>query len=159
MGRTTVPEDDRKDFHLYVDEFHNFVTDSFAGMLAEARKYRLGLTLSHQYIDQLRDEIRDAVFGNVGSVIAFRVGNADADKLEKEFGKEYPARSFTELANHEVCVKMLVDGGYSQPFLGKTFAPMGTRYGRRPNLIRRSREKYATKRSVVEDRIKRWMER
>lgn len=157
MSRADVPEINRQDFHLFVDEFHNFSTDSFSSVLSEARKYRLDLTLSHQFVGQLRSEVRDAVFGNVGSIIAFRVGSADADVLEKEFGNEHPASGFTELENHEVCVKLLVNGRYGQPHLGKTLPPLGTRYGKRENLIRRSRERYATRREKVEDKIKRWL--
>ena len=84
MSRAGTTENERRDFHLFIDEFHNFTTDSFAAILAEARKYRLCLTLSHQYLDQLSLEIRRAVFGNVGTMIAFRVGHADAELLAKE---------------------------------------------------------------------------
>lgn len=86
MSRSTIAETDRKDFFLSIDEFQNFSTDSFAAILSEARKFRLCLTLSHQYMDQLRDEIRKAVFGNVGSIVSFRVGPTDASFLEEEFG-------------------------------------------------------------------------
>ena len=157
MERANMPEKDRKDFYFFIDEFHNFSTDSFAGILAEARKYRLCLTLAHQYIGQLREEIRDAVFGNVGSLISFRVGSVDAIELAREFDSEYNPGQFTELGNHEVCVKLLAGGKCGQPFFGKTLPPWGNDYGCRNNLIRRSREKYATPRAVVEDRIQRWM--
>jgi Type IV secretion-system coupling protein DNA-binding domain len=157
MARAGVPEDKREDFYLYIDELHNFSTDSFASLLSESRKYRLCLTLSHQYSAQLREEVRDAVFGNVGTVISFRVGEADGHVLQREFGENYPARHFTELGNFEVCVKLLADGQHNYPFTGKTFSPFAQRYGRRENIIRRSREKYATPRLLVEDRIDRWM--
>lgn len=157
MARADVAEVDRLDFHLFIDEFHNFSTDSFAAILSEARKYRLCLTLSHQYLDQVRDEIRRAVFGNVGTLIAFRVGEADAAALDREFGGMDTARRFTELGNHQVLVKLLVDGECAEPFIGRTFPPDASRYGRRDNLIRRSREKYGMRRAVIEDKIKRWM--
>jgi hypothetical protein len=159
MARASAPEEGRRDFHLYIDEFHNFSTDSFASILSEARKYRLCLILSHQYTDQLRPEIRKAVLGNVGTLIAFRVGETDAEILEREYGHSYSARHFTELNNHEVCVKLLADGENLEPFVGRTLPPQGTRHGRRENLIRRSRERFATPRHVVEDKIRRWMER
>lgn len=158
MARANMPEDDRQDFYLYIDELHNFSTDSFASLLSESRKYRLCLTLSHQYSSQLREEVRDAVFGNVGTVISFRVGEADGFVLQREFGGNYAASHFTELGNFEVCVKLLVDGQHNYPFTGTTFTPLNERFGRRKNIIRRSREKYATPRKVVESKIDRWMQ-
>jgi hypothetical protein len=157
MGRADSPESERRDFFLVIDEFQNFATDSFVSLLSEARKYRLCLTLAHQYVRQLRQEIQDAVFGNVGSLIAFRVGSTDASVLEREFDGTYSASHFTELGNHEVCAKLLVNGENREPFLGKTLRPIATWYGGSANIIRRSREKYATRRTVVEDKIQRWL--
>jgi hypothetical protein len=157
MGRANIPESDRVDFHLYVDEFHNFATDSFSSILAEMRKYRLCLTLSHQHLEQVRPEIRHAIFGNVGSMIAFRVGESDARILSREFGEGFDPGLYSNLANGEVCAKILADGRHSDPFLAKTNPPTGARYGKGYNLIRRSRERYTTPRSVVEDKIGRWM--
>jgi hypothetical protein len=159
MARAGRPQHEREDFYLYIDELHNFSTDSFAAILSEARKYHLCLTLSHQYMAQLREPIRDAVLGNVGTMIAFRVGEHDGQILEREFGRTYSARHFTELGNYEVCVKLLANGEHGDPFLGSTFPPDAKRYGRKDELIRRSREKYATPRKVVEEKIERWMER
>jgi len=159
MSRADMPEAERRDFFLYVDEFQSFASDSFISILSEARKYRLCLTLSHQYIDQLRPEIRDAVFGNVGSMVAFRVGHRDAKVLEQAFGETWRASQFTSLGNHEVCAKLLADGQDCEPFLGKTLPPIGARHGRRQKIICRSREKYATQRKIVEDKIKRWLRR
>jgi hypothetical protein len=157
MGRANIPEHDRVDFHLYVDEFHNFATDSFSSILAEMRKYRLCLTLSHQHLEQVRPEICHAVFGNIGSMIAFRVGESDAEVLSREFGGGFDPGLFSDLANAEICAKILAGGRHSDPFLAKTYPPTGRRYGRGYNLVRRSRERYATPREVVEDRIRRWM--
>jgi len=157
MSRSDMPEEKRRDFHLYIDEFHNFTTDSFASILSEARKYRLCLTLSHQYTSQVQPSVRDAIFGNVGTTITFRVGEADADILEKEFGRSYAASHFTNLSNYEVCVKSVVDGEQREPFTARTLPATEQRYGRRENLIQRSREKYATRRIVIEEKIKRWM--
>jgi hypothetical protein len=158
MSRSDVPEHKRTDFMLLIDEFQNFATDSFVGILSEARKYRLSLTLSHQYIGQVRPEIRDAVFGNVGSIISFRVGQDDAAVLEREFGGAYSAACFTELANYEVCAKILQNGENPQPFIGKTLPPLGKRHGRGKRIVRRSRKRYGTKKEIVENRIKRWLQ-
>jgi hypothetical protein len=159
MARADMPEEDRQDFHLYIDEFHNFSTDAFATVLSEARKYRLCLTLSHQYVSQLTEDTRNAVFGNVGNLISFRVGESDAKILEREIGGGYAARHFGELPNFHVCVKLLRDGDQVQPFNGWTVPPESKRYGRRETIIRRSREKYATRSGVIEDKIRRWMNR
>jgi hypothetical protein len=131
MARSDTPEESRSDFYLYVDEFHNFATDSFASILSEARKYRLCLTLSHQYIDQLRPEVRDAVFGNAGTLISFRVGESDARVLEREFGGEYAAKHFSDLANHQVAVKLVQGGATTQPFVGHTNPQLTTNLRRR----------------------------
>ena len=153
MSRTDVPEEERRDFFLYVDEFQSFMSDSFVSILSEARKYRLCLTLSHQYIGQLRPEVREAVFGNVGSIVAFRAGQRDADVLEREFGQDYSASRLVGLGNHEVCAKLI----HREPFVGRTLPPWGKRHGRRNTIVRRSREKYAKPRKMVEERIRRWL--
>lgn len=105
MGRSDVATGERTDWFLYVDEFQSFATDAFASILSEARKYRLSLTLSHQYTRQLRDPIRHAVFGNVGTMISYRVSDADARVLHREFGGSDSARAFTDLANFEARVR------------------------------------------------------
>jgi hypothetical protein len=157
MSRADISEHQREDFHLFVDEFQSFTSDSFASILSEARKYRLCLTLSHQYIDQVRPEISRAVFGNTGSIIAFRVGQPDAEVLEREYGRDYTASRFTGLANHEVFAKLLKSGEPGEPFVGRTLPPHGVRYGRGKTVVRRSREKYAKRRTMVEERIRRWL--
>lgn len=157
MARADVSEDERRDFFLYVDEFHSFVSDSFASILSEARKYRLCLTLSHQYVAQLKPEIAEAVMGNVGSIVSFRVGHDDAESLEKAFGNTYAAAHFTSLGNAEVYAKLLSHGQDREPFAGRTLPPGGQRYGRREAIIRRSRERYATPRAVIERRIAQWL--
>lgn len=159
LERADTPEEEREDFHLVIDEFQNFTTDAFASILSEARKYRLCLTLSHQYLDQLRPAVRDAVLGNVGTVVTFRVGQGDAAILEREFGGTYRAAHFTELNNHQVCVRLLEDGGVADPFTGMTLPPLEAWHGRREAIVQRSREKYASRRDVIEDKITRWMQR
>lgn len=157
MERADTPEHDRIDFFLHLDEFHNFSTDSFAAILAEARKYRLSLTLSHQYVAQLRDEVRDAVFGNVGSLISFRVGESDASRLEREFGGAFTGSQFADLGNHEIFAKLLMDGVHREPFFGTTFPPISPKYQRRDTIIQRSRERYGSPRLLVEQKIRRWL--
>jgi hypothetical protein len=157
MARADVPENERRDFHLYVDEFQSFASDSFVSILSEARKYRLCLTLSHQYMGQLRPEIRNAVFGNVGSILSFRVGQMDAEVLQQEFGNPFTASQFVGLGNHEVFAKLLIDGQHGEAFMGRTLPPHGKRFGRRETIIRRSREKYGARRKVVEEKIRRWI--
>jgi hypothetical protein len=156
MARANSPEFERRDFNLYVDEFHNFTTDSFASILSEARKYRLNLTLSNQYTAQLRQEIRDAIFGNVGTIISFRVGQADAAVLEREFGGRFTAAQFAELGNHRVYVKPMQTEVARSPFSARTLAAIPLGGGCSEQLIRRSREKYASKLAVVEDKLVRW---
>jgi hypothetical protein len=158
MSRIDQGEEALVDFHLVVDEFQSFATDSFEGILSEARKYRLSLTLAHQYIDQLAEPVRRAVFGNVGTIISFRVGERDAAVLAREFGNTYGAEHFTDLGNHEICVKLLQHGDEREPFTGTTFPPQWKQHGRTETIIARSRERYTTSRAVVEEKIGRWMQ-
>ncbi len=158
MARASQPETERRDFFLFIDEFQNFTTDAFASLLAEARKYRLCLTLSHQYVDQLTLPVRQAVFGNVGSTIAFRIGQTDAAVLEKEFGNEFVAKQFVDLNRYEVLAKLMEDGQDKVPFRGTTSQPLAN-HGRHPQRhVLRSRERFATPRILVEQRLRRWME-
>jgi len=157
MARSIVPEDARVDFHLVIDEFHNFSTEAFTSILAEARKYRLCLTLSHQYVDQLSLPIRQAVFGNVGTLIAFRVGHADAEVLEKEFGKSFVASALADVSRYEAAVRLLQDGTASVPFTAKMLPPVQHRTGRKDKLIAHSRDRFTRPRAAVEQHIARWM--
>jgi len=157
MARANRPEADRLDFHLYIDEFQNFSTDALTSILAEARKYRLCLILSHQYIDQLTLPIRHAVFGNVGTLIAFRVGFSDAEVLEKEFGKTLPASALTDFDRYEGVVKLLEDGTNKEPFRARMLPPLQFDYRRKDKLISQSRQRFATPRAVVETKINRWI--
>jgi len=157
MARANRPEQDRRDFHLFIDEFQNFSTDAFTSILAEARKYRLCLTLSHQYIDQLSLPVRQAVFGNVGTLIAFRIGYSDAEVIEKEFGKAFSASMLADLDRYEAVVKLLEDGTNKEPFRAKMLPPLENRIGRKEQLIARSRERFSTPRATVEEKLNRWM--
>ena len=157
MARANRPEAERPYFYLVIDEFQNFSTDVFASILAEARKYRLCLILSHQYIDQLSVPVRQAVFGNVGTLIAFRIGYADAEVIEKELGKTIPAAALADLDRYEAVVKLLEDGTNKTPFRARMLPPVENQIGHIDNLIARSRERFATPRRIVEDKLNRWI--
>ena len=157
MSRADQPENERRDFFLHVDEFHNFTTQSFAA-LSEARKYGLGLTLAHQYTDQLDAAIRDAVFGNVGTLVVFRVGTRDAKRLATELGTEIPAHGPTDLAKYEAFVKRPAGAFADPPAKAQMLPPIGNFAGRREQIIRHSRDRFGRQRSVVEDKIERFMQ-
>jgi hypothetical protein len=152
--RAKIPEQERIDFNLTIDEFQNFMTDSFASVLSEARKYRLNLTMAHQYLGQAKPAVRDAVFGNAGSLIAFRVGGPDGEILEQVFRPErMSSKQFLELTKHEVIASIPDGAAAPVPFMGKTLAPIEYPSGRKDTIISLSREKYARPRSVVEPRV------
>jgi energy-coupling factor transporter ATP-binding protein EcfA2 len=157
MARASMPETERRDYYLFIDEFQNFSTDAFASILAEARKYRLCLVLSHQYIDQLTLPVRQAVFGNVGTLITFRIGTPDAEIMEKEFGNEFPASALNDLGQYEAIVKLLENGTNRTPFRARMFPPFEAGRGRREKLIIHSRERFATSRAKIEKKLNRWM--
>lgn len=155
-------ENDREDFYLYVDEFQNFATDSFATILSEARKYRLNLIMGHQYVGQLVDQkntkIRDAVFGNVGTMVVFRIGAADAEYLETEFGPTFLPADLVALPKYNILLKLMIDGLASNPFSAISVPVDPSRYiGFGEKVIKVSRERYANTVSVVEEKISRWM--
>jgi CxxC-x17-CxxC domain-containing protein len=161
MARVNMPEEERKDFYLYVDEFQNFVTEAFANILSEARKYHLDLILTHQYIDQLvtaeSTVVKEAIFGNVGTMIVFRVGAADAEFLEKEFEPEFTMNDLINLGFAQVYLKLMIDGMASKPFSANTLPPFPkAEKSHREKIIGVSRERYATKRVNVEQKIAKW---
>jgi hypothetical protein len=162
LSRVDIPEEERKDFYLYVDEFQNFVTDSFATILSEARKYRLNLTMGHQYIGQLVPEgntkMRDAVFGNVGTMIVFRVGAADAEYLETEFEPSFTPNDIVNIPKYNIILKLMINGVASDPFTAQALQVDESWYtGNAEKVIRVSRERYANPMVDVEDKINRWM--
>ncbi|MGC9031164.1 MAG: type IV secretory system conjugative DNA transfer family protein [Minisyncoccia bacterium] len=124
MKRAKIPEQEREDFYLYIDEFQNFTTDSIVTILSEARKYHLNLILAHQYIPQLRQEIKDAVLGNVGTIGAFRIGAEDAEFLEKQFKPEFSKFDLLNLDNFNLIIKMLINNKVSSAFKMKTIKPI-----------------------------------
>lgn len=158
MGRVDTPEEERKDFYLYVDEFQNFATESFANILSEARKYRLNLTLANQYILQIEEPVRDAIFGNAGTIISFRVGATDAEFLEKEFSPVFLATDIVNLEKYHIYLKLMIDGIAGDAFSATTLPPIELPENREneEKVIRVSRERYAVNKQEVEDKIRRW---
>lgn len=157
MERVDVPEVDRRDFYLYVDEFQNFATQSFANILSEARKYHLNLIIAHQYIEQLdEDYVRPAVFGNVGTIVTFRVGGKDAEFLEQEFTPQFVIEDMVSLGKYDIYLKLMINGVASAPFSARTLPPIGNPTGNAEKVIRVSRERYAQPRKDIEDKIMRW---
>jgi len=158
MSRANVPESERRDFYLYVDEFQNFATDSFATILSEARKYKLNLTMANQYIAQMPDEVRDAVFGNVGSTLAFQVGFDDAEYLSQQFGEQVLPNDLVALSKYTAYMKLLVDGMPTKTFSMLTMPPPHFQidYERMETVRKVSRERYSTHVDIVKDKIKRW---
>ncbi len=163
MSRADIPEKERKDFYLYVDEFQNFATKSFATILSEARKYRLALTVAHQYVGQLLingndTALRDAVFGNVGSMVSFQVGSDDAEDLSLQFEEMVTAKDILSLPKYHAYMRLMIDGIPSKPFSVATLPPPDYKQDDdRVQILRDlSRERYAEKRAVVEEKILRW---
>lgn len=153
MSRVDVPEEQRKDFYLYIDEFQNFSTESFVNILSEARKYRLNLIIAHQYLDQVIEEIMNSVFGNIGTYIIFKTGSLDAERFEKEYGSVY-LDEFVNLPKYNAYVKLLVDGITSRPFLTITYPlPPLQSQTYEDEIIKFSRLKYGENSDVVEAKI------
>ncbi len=154
MARADVPENERRDFYLYVDEFQNFATDSFAAILSEARKFRLNLIVANQFIGQLTDEIRDAVFGNVGSLMCFRVGNDDAEYMAKQFAPLFSQQDLINIENYNSITKILIDSKPTRPFsLSGYNYPPGSSKEIGDAVRQLSRLKYGRPRDIVDAEI------
>ncbi len=154
VSRSEQVEDNLAPFYTYVDEFQSMVNDSFADILSEARKYRLSLTLAHQYIEQLPDTVRAAVFGNVGTTVSFRVGPKDAEILEPIFAPAFKAQDISSLAQSEIYLTLLIDGAASPPFSARTLAPIeDAPYDFSEEIIKESRKQFARSREGVEEFI------
>jgi len=156
MERVDMAEADRKDFYMYVDEFQNFAVESFASILSEARKYHLCLIMAHQYIAQLTDVVREAVFGNMGTIITFRVGAPDAQYMETEFGPRFLPEDLINIPKYNIYLKLLIEGVTSQPFSATTLPPIAERMHSEEKVIRVSRERYSKPRMEIEDKILKW---
>jgi len=160
MSRAEVGEGSLKSlpqFYMYVDEFQNFANESFADILSEARKYRLNLTIAHQYVEQMQEEVKDAVMGNVGTMITFRIGAADAELFEKEFSPVFTVEDLVNLGFAQIYLRLMIDGIGSRPFSAKTLPPIEppeTSFAEQ--VVAHSRMKYAVPRNVIEDEIKEW---
>ncbi len=164
MERVNIPEEERKDFFLYIDEFQNFATRSFINILSEARKYRLALTLSHQYIGQLDEydkvghHMRDAIFGNVGTIVTFRLGAEDAELIEKEFVPSIIVEDIINLPKYNIYAKLMIDGVSGRPFSAETIPPTEKEEKTiKEKIIRTSGERYGTSREKVEEKLSRWL--
>ncbi|HBF67203.1 MAG TPA: hypothetical protein DDW36_02140 [Candidatus Magasanikbacteria bacterium] len=156
MERVDIPETERKDFFLYVDEFQNFATESFAHILSEARKYRLSLIMAHQFVEQLAEEVAAAVFGNVGTLLCFRIGSRDAEAFEKEFEPEFTSEDLVKLEKFNVYLKLMVDGVATLPFSATTLSPIAQRTESTEKVVRISRERYGVTRQSIEEKVMKW---
>jgi len=153
LFRSTQKEEDRIPFYLYVDEMHSFISLSFIDILAEARKYKLSLFLTHQYIDQIHEKIRSAIFGNVGTIISFRVGSQDSEYLEKEFYPIFNQNDLINLERHCMYIKLMIDGTTSLPFSAISLPPPIPGISVKEEIIEHSRKKYGRERGTVEKGI------
>lgn len=158
MTRADIPEDERKDFYLYVDEFQNFATESFQAILSESRKYHLSLTLANQYMDQLIPEVRDAIFGNVNTIITFRVGGSDAESLEKEFAPVFNSNDLVNLSMFNIYIKLSIDNLTTSAFSAQTLPLSIDKNDIKDKVIKASREHYAKDVMVVEEKITKTIE-
>jgi hypothetical protein len=160
MSRADVPEKELKklpNFYLFVDEFQSFANESFADILSEARKYNLNLTIAHQYIEQMSEEVRSAVFGNVGTMMTFRVGAYDAEVLEKEFAPQFTAEDLVNLGIFQMYLKLMIDGVSSVPFSSSSLPPIPEPViSYKSEIINLSRKQFAAPRMIVEKDIQDW---
>ena len=155
FSRVDIPESERNDFYLYMDEFQNFATNTISTILSEARKYRLSLIISHQFIAQLPEGIRDAVFGNVGTIASFRVGAEDAKFLEKEFEPIFNSQDLMNIDNFNFYIKMMIDGQTSKPFNIKTYPPKKGDYELAKDIKEYYSLTYARSRYIIDEEIRR----
>lgn len=154
MSRANIPEDQRQDFSLYVDEFQNFATESFESILSEARKYRLNLILANQFMTQLTDKIREAIIGNVGTVISGRIGTTDAEMMAKKFSPTFNAEDLTRLPNFEAVTSIMINNVPSSPFSMSLIPPLGQPNPQLADALKKlSSAKYGTPRSIVDQEI------
>ena len=154
MSRVDIPESERKDFSLYVDEFQNFSTDSLATIMSEARKFKLNLIVANQFTTQLSQEIRDAVFGNIGTIVSFRIGQNDVESIGKYFSPVFEAEDLLRIPNYNTVVRTLIGGVPTQPFSMATLPQLGTPNKRLAEALKQlSSAKFGRPRSIVENEI------
>ncbi|MFC2088272.1 type IV secretory system conjugative DNA transfer family protein [Calditrichota bacterium] len=142
LSRSDIKEERRKDFYLYIDECHNFLTESVASMLAEMRKYRLNLILANQHLDQLDEKIRSAILGNVGTLVVFRVGAFDAEILKEEYFPKFNKVDFLKLPKYQIYLRLMINGVVSEGFSANTLPPQNRMCGNRDKIINMTRERY-----------------
>jgi hypothetical protein len=158
MSRADMPEEEREDFYFYVDEFQNFATDTFSEILSEARKYRLNLTIAHQYMGQLSGLVQKTVFGNVGSIVSFRVGADDAKVLAEEYNPIFQERDIINLGVREFYCKMSINGEIREAFSGRTVDAPAVEKDFKDEIVANSRKEYCQPRSEVEEVLNKWDE-
>lgn len=154
--RQNVTEHERRDFYLYVDEFQNFANESFATILSEARKYRLNLIVAHQYMAQLEEPVQEAILGNVGTIIAMRIGPQDAAIFETEFAPTFTPEDLVSLAKFQMYLRLMVDGVATQPFSANGLPPIARPMQSQEKIIQVCRERYAIPRQVIEQKVLQW---
>ena len=155
MKRAAIPEEQRADFHLYIDEFQNFTTDAFDSIVSEARKYRLSLIIAHQYLDQLSSKVRNAILGNVGNLVMFTLGGADAETLSIET-QPFNAQTLREQARGDMLIRYVKDGISREPERLASIV-MQLRTGSRTSVINNSRTRFGKPRAKVEAKLHRWL--
>ncbi len=157
LERASMPADQRKLFSLYIDEVQSFTTDAFVNILSEARKYNLSLTMAHQFLEQLPHEMIDSIFGNVGSMIVFNIGQEDAFRMSREFAPFLKPEDFLLLKRFEVYVKLAIDGQSSKPFSAKTLPLIYEPYNLKNDIIVHTHNTYCTPREQIEEKLNKWM--
>jgi hypothetical protein len=158
LARSRVPEAERRDFFLYADEIQTITGSVLASMLSEARKFRLSLILAHQYLEQIAPDIRQAILGNVGSIVAFRLDARDSSALAQEFSREFRAEDFENLPAHQAYLRLSVEGMTSAPFSMRTLPrPEPGTGSHRERIIKTSRERWGRSREFVEEKISKWL--
>ncbi|MEA3273251.1 MAG: type IV secretion system DNA-binding domain-containing protein [Patescibacteria group bacterium] len=158
MSRVDIPEEQRQDFYLYIDEFQNVTTESIASILSEARKYHLSLTIAHQFIQQLDEKIRDAVFGNVGSVVSFRIGANDSEFMANQFAPVFSQQDLINVDNFKAFIKVMINGAVSKPFSIETY-PSKERQTNFSQAVKDfSRNRYGKDRTIVEEELRKRMD-
>ena len=150
IHRASIAEEHRRPFYLYVDEMHSFISLSFADILAEARKYKLSLFLTHQYIEQVNEKIRAAIFGNVGTMIIFRVGAEDAKYLVKELNPPFTEEDIISIPQYSIYLKLMIDGATSKPFSAVTLPITYPTYNLKDTIIASSNEHYGRQKEIIE---------
>jgi len=153
LSRTDIPQEERKDFYLYIDEFQNFTTDSISTILSEARKYRLCLNIAHQFLGQLPEEIQKSVFGNVGSIVSFRIGPEDAEFMAKQFNPVFNEQDLINIDNYNAYVKLMISGTISRGFNMATYPPLKVNREIASAIKELSSLKYGREREVIEREI------